>query len=105
MKKLTVVFHLESGMEKKALMLIRKYRDYTGFNQSQAIIQLILRSEDYINALCLEDQTGRPEEIRRFKEIGEEGNPDGDASDNLDFIKRFEEDDRVDIFGERGEDG
>lgn len=105
MKKLTVVVHLESGMEKKAFMLIKKYRDYTGFNQSQAILQLILRSEDYIDALCQEDQADRPEEMGRPEEVGEEGDAHGDAGDNLDFIKRFEEDDRVDIFGERGEDG
>jgi hypothetical protein len=99
MKKLTVVFHLESGMERRALMLIQKYRKYTSFNQSQAIIQLILRNEDYINVLCPEDQL---EEMGRLEGVGKEGHTDGDAGDDLDFIKRYEEDDRVDIFGEQG---
>lgn len=105
MKKLTVSFHLESGMEKKALMLMKKYQSYTGFNQSQTIIQLILMSEDYINALCLEDQANQSEEMGRPEETGEEGDAQGDAGDGLDFIKSIKEDDRVDIFGERREDG
>ncbi len=98
MKKLTVTFHPEtSGMEKEALTLLGRYQNYTNFNQSQAIIQLILRNEGFINSVCLE-------EMGQTEEIGKEGDS-GDAGDNLDFIKRYEEDDKVDVFGEQGEDG
>lgn len=86
MKKITVVFHLErSGMEKKALDLVKKYRDYTSFNQSQSIIQLILRNEEYINSLC-------PEPI--------ENKTHNESSDIPDFIKEYEDSDRINVFDE-----
>ena len=99
MKKLTVVFHLEkSGMEKKALALIRKYQDYTGFNQSQAIIQLVLRNEDYINSLCMDEYS---EEIGRARDMEVEKENNQDPADKPDFVKRYEDGDRIDIFGNK----
>lgn len=92
MKKVTVIFHLEkSGLEKKALDLVKKYRDYTSFNQSQSIIQLILRNEEYINSLCPGlDPALKSEESKRQDK----------STDTLDFIREYEESDRINVFDE-----
>lgn len=84
MKTIKILFHLEkSGLEKKAFDLLKIYQCYSGFNQSQSVIQLILRNEEYINSLC---QNERPEQIEK-KTVP-------------DFVKIYEENDRIDVFGD-----
>lgn len=83
----------------KALKLLKQYSKCTGFNQSQSIIQLILHNEEYINSLCLDEKPGE------LHEVGECGSKPEERMDMPDFIREYEESDRVDIFGEQGADG
>lgn len=92
MKKITVFFHPEnSGMEKKALDIVAEYKKYTYFNQSQAIIQLILRNEEYVKSLC---------PYEKAKELKQNVDDEKDDVAKIpDFVKAYEADDKVNIFG------
>lgn len=80
---------------KKALKLLEQYRKCTGFNQSQSIIQLILHNEEYINSLCLDEEAGKSHETGDSR-----GSKPEVKTDLPDFIRKYEEGDRIDIFGE-----
>lgn len=77
-------------VHRRVIKLLEKYRSCTGFNLSQSIIQLILRNEEYIYSLC--------------KDNKEDSQKEADINMS-DFIREYEESDRIDIFKDRRKDG
>lgn len=76
-------------VHRRVIKLLEKYRSCTGFNLSQSIIQLILRNEEYIHSLYKNKET---EDDYSQKET---------EVDVPDFIKQYEESDRIDIFNNK----
>lgn len=64
----TRIFPDESLEHNKMYEILKKYMEYKHCSQSQAVIDLILNSEEYINRLCNEREPEIMKKIREFEQ-------------------------------------
>lgn len=76
------MFPETSPMHMKVFNILKKYIEYKHCSQSQAVIDLIINSEKYVNELFQNKKSSSEEEF-------------------LNFIKRYEESDKIDLFKDK----